>query len=91
VEQGDLSVVITWSGVPVCVIETLEAHVRPFDCIDAQFAWDYGEGDRSLAWWRTHLWDYYTRECARLGREAAHDMPLVCERFRVVFSVGSIT
>ena len=89
VQPGDLSMVTTWSGEPVCVIETLEAPVRPFAAIDAQFAWDYGEGDRSLSWWRTHLWAYYTRECARLGRQPAEDMPLVCERFRVIFSAAA--
>jgi uncharacterized protein YhfF len=88
VQQGDLSVVTTWSGEPVCVIETLEVQVRPFQSIDAQFAWDYGEGDRSLGWWRTHLWAYYARECANLGREPAEGMPLVCERFRVVYSAA---
>jgi uncharacterized protein YhfF len=89
VQPGDLSVVTTWSGEPVCVIETLEVHVRPFESIDARFAWDYGEGDRSLTWCRTNLWAYYARECASLGCEPAEGMPLVCERFRVMFSAAA--
>jgi uncharacterized protein YhfF len=89
VQTGDLSVVTTWSGEPVCVIETLEVLMRPFESIDAQFAWDYGEGDRSLSWWRTNLWAYYARACAKLGRPPAEGMPLVCERFRVVFSAAA--
>jgi uncharacterized protein YhfF len=73
VQQGALSILTTWNGQPVCVIETLEVQVRPFDSIDAKFAWDYGEGDRSLGWWRTKLWAYYARECANLGREPAEE------------------
>ena len=79
----------TWSKEPVCIIETTEVRVVPFCEVDARFAYDYGEGDRSLAWWRAHLWAYYVDECASLGRQAGRqaegDMPLVCERFRVVF------
>ncbi len=48
VAPGDLCIVVNWAGQPVCVLETLEVRVLPFSAIDAQFAWDYGEGDRSL-------------------------------------------
>ena len=85
-QVGDLSIVTTWDGEPVCVIETTEVRVLPFNQVDAQFAYDYGEGDRTLAWWQERLWAYYQRECAGLGRPAREDMPLVCERFRVVFA-----
>ncbi len=84
-QEGDLSIVITWDKEPVCIVETTELRILPFKDVDAQFAYDYGEGDRTLEWWREHLWDYYAAECASLGREPAEEMPLVCERFRVVF------
>ena len=60
--------------------------VAPFEAIDARFAFDYGEGDRTLTWWRENLWDYYSRVCSSIGREPDSSMPLVCERFAVVFS-----
>jgi uncharacterized protein YhfF len=85
IRAGDLSIVTTWSNEAVCIIETTEVWVVPFCEVGARFAYDYGEGDRSLGWWRAHLWAYYADECAALGRQAAEDMPLVCERFRVVF------
>jgi len=47
--------------------------------VDAAFAHDEGEGDRSLAFWRSAHRAYFTR----LG-QFAEDMPLCCERFRVV-------
>ncbi len=86
VQPGDLCIPLNWAGQPMCVIETLEVRIVPFSEIDARFAWDYGEGDRSLAWWRKHLWDYYRDvECPAVGKHPSEDMPLVCERFSVVF------
>lgn len=82
---GDLHIVTTWDHTPACVIETVELDVRPFENVDARFARDYGEGDRTLEWWRGHMWRYYVKECQALGREPASDMPLICERFRMVF------
>ncbi|MBS0450830.1 MAG: ASCH domain-containing protein [Proteobacteria bacterium] len=81
---GDMSVVTTWSGQPLCIIETLGAEIHPFMAVDAQFAFDEGEGDGSLASWRLGHAGYFERECARLGRPFARDMPVVCERFRLV-------
>jgi uncharacterized protein YhfF len=81
---GVLSVALDGSGRPRCVIETLEVVVQPFSAVDAAFARDYGEGDRTLEWWQRELWEYYARECVSIGREASPDMPLLCERFRVV-------
>ncbi len=82
---GDLSVIIDWQGNPLCLIETTEVAIRPYREVDGQFAYDEGEGDRSLAYWREVHWRFFTRECAQIGRQPAEDMPLVCERFRVLF------
>jgi uncharacterized protein YhfF len=82
---GDYTVVLDSTGAPRCVTETVELRVIPFDEVDEPFAHEYGEGDRTLAWWREHLWDYYVAECAEHGWQPRPEMPLVCERFRVVY------
>lgn len=82
---GDLSIVTTWAGEPLCVIETIEAVVRPFDEVTADFAAAEGEGDGSLASWREGHRRYFTRECERSGRTFSEDMPVLCERFEVVY------
>jgi uncharacterized protein YhfF len=84
-QAGDYSIVTDWKHRPVCIIQTTEVNIVLFKEIDAQFASDYGEGERTLAWWKQHHWDYYRQECAYLGRPATEEMPLVCERFRVVY------
>jgi len=81
---GQREVVIDWESAPLAVIEFSEVRVIPFLEVDAEFASDEGEGDRSLAWWRDAHRSYFTRECARLGRQPSDDMPIVCIRFRVL-------
>jgi uncharacterized protein YhfF/diadenosine tetraphosphate (Ap4A) HIT family hydrolase len=82
---GDVSVITDGQGVPLCVIETVEVEVKPFDRVDEAFAYDEGEGDRSLAHWRSAHWKFFTRVCGSIDREPVETMPLICERFRVVF------
>ncbi len=83
---GDLSIVTNWEGSPLCVIETLDVEVRAFSDVDQEFAAAEGEGDLSLKYWRDSHWKYFRRVCRDLGRECSYDMPVVCERFRVVFA-----
>lgn len=82
---GDRAVVADSHGGPHCVIEVTECVVRSFGEVDAQFAFDYGEGDRTLEGWRKDAWAYFAPICERLGREADETMPLVCQRFRSIY------
>ena len=75
---GALSIVIDGRGDPVCVVETIEVDVRGFAEVDAGFAYDYGEWDRTLETWRARCWEDYAPECLRLGKAPTPEMPLVC-------------
>ncbi len=85
-QVGELSIVLDGVGDPLCIIETTELQVKAYKDVDVQFAHDEGEGDRSLEYWREVHWRYFAEECAAIGRETDPDMPLLCERFRVVFN-----
>ena len=54
-------------------------HAAAVGEVDAAFAHDEGEGDRTLADWREAHTDYFTRRS-----EFSPDMELYCERFRLV-------
>lgn len=84
-EVGLKTVVLDGAGDPLCIVETTEVEVRPFDEVDARFAYEEGEGDRSLEDWREAHWRFFSRTLPNIGKEPALDMPLVCERFRVVY------
>jgi uncharacterized protein YhfF len=85
-EPGMITVVVDGKGLPLCIIETLEAVVQPFDAVDRRFAFEEGEGDRTLEYWRKVHWDYFSRTLAAIGRAPSGEMPLVCERFRLLYS-----
>ena len=82
---GDLSIITNWDGVPLCIIETSEVQIKVFNEVNDRFAYDEGEGDRSLAYWRRVHWEAFSRECSAIGREPTEKMPIVCERFKVRF------
>ena len=89
-EVGAEHIVLNGSWLPVCVIRTTQLEERRFCEVDAQFAYDYGEGDRSLEWWRKHVFAWYATQCHELGIEPTEDMPLLCERFEVVYAPGRV-
>ena len=76
---GERWIVLDGRGIPRCVIESTEITFRRYGEMDAAFAHDEGEGDRSLAYWREAHRGYF----GRLGR-FSEDMMLTCERFRLV-------
>ncbi len=84
-KPGDLSIVTDYGGTPLCVIETTAVEVTPFEDVGAEFAATEGEGDGSLAYWRDVHDVYFAGECARIGRTPTPDMPVICERFRVIY------
>lgn len=81
-EVGELSVVLDGAGAPLCVIRTAEVAVLPFGEVDAAFAWDEGEGDRTLASWR----DAHLRFFARQGVYVDDDTMMVLQRFELLWA-----
>jgi uncharacterized protein YhfF/GNAT superfamily N-acetyltransferase len=82
---GGFSVVTEFDGTPRAVIRTTSVGRKRFGDVDAQFAWDEGEDDRSLESWRAGHQRYFGRECERLGRVMSDDVPVVLERFELVY------
>ena len=84
-EVGSIWIVLDGSGNPICITETYEVTIRKYNEVDADFARAEGEGDLSLAHWREAHREFFTRYLPRIGREFSEDMPLVCERFRLIY------
>jgi uncharacterized protein YhfF len=84
-EVGGLSIVLDGRGMPACILETVEVFIRPFNEIPAEFAYDEGEDERTLESWRREHQKYWTRALAVIGRTFSPDMPVVAERFKLIF------
>jgi uncharacterized protein YhfF len=81
---GSLSILLGGANQPVCIVETTRVEIKPFSDVGEQFAYDYGEWDRTLDTWRKHCWLYYSKSCEAIGRKPSETMPLVCEWLKVV-------
>ena len=84
-EEGYLTIALDGGGEPLCIVETIEISIRKYNEVDADFAREEGEGDLSLNYWRDAHRNYFSRVLRKIGREFSEDMPLVCERFRVIY------
>ena len=81
---GGHSIVTTFAGEPRVLLETTRVEILRFGDVGAEFAAVEGEGDGSLDYWRRVHIAYFTEECASIGRTFTEDMPVVCERYKVV-------
>ena len=78
-QVGRRDVVLDGRGRPAAVIETVEVTVRRFVEVDERFAFDEGEGFRTLVDWREGHRAYFERNGG-----FSPDMELLRERFRLI-------
>ena len=79
------SVVTDFEGTPVCILRTTELRVLPFNEVDEQFAFDEGEGDRTLEYWRRVHRKFFSEYCRESGVEFEESMLVSCKRFNKLF------
>jgi uncharacterized protein YhfF len=84
-QPGLISIVLNGLDQPICIIETTEVSVQRFNAVDEEFARAEGEGDLSLEYWREAHTKFFSRVLPQFGREFSEDMPLVCERFKIIY------
>ena len=80
---GDHWLVADGTGTARVVLRLIELRIGRLDSVDAKFAWDEGEGDRSLEWWLDAHRRFFRRSCARIG--LALDNPEDLDSLDVVF------
>lgn len=83
-QAGTIQIVVDHMNEPVLVTRLLSVDVVPFNQVSAGYAATEGEGDGSLEHWREAHWAFFSRECARIGRVPAEDMPVVCGVFELL-------
>ena len=85
VETGTVTIVLNGGGEPIGIVESVDVTIRKYNEVDADFARAEGEGDLSLAYWREAHRNFFSRVLPKIGKEFSEDMPLVCERFRLIY------
>ena len=82
---GDLSIVLDGRAEPRALIRTTRVEIVPFAEVTVEHASLEGEGDRTLEAWRTEHRRAWQGPLASFGHELDPSMPVVCERFAVLF------
>ena len=85
---GALGIVTDGRGVPHALVVTTQVEVVPFNEVSAEHAYLEGEGDRSLATWREVHERFFTEHAVH-SRGFSRDMPVVLQRFAVLYSQTS--
>ena len=78
---GGYSIILDGAGQPLCIIRTTRVDTMPFGEVDDEFAWVEGEGDRSLAYWRSAHERFFEAE----GTPVTDDDLVVLDRFDLVW------
>lgn len=83
-ESGQMSVILDGAGDPMCVIRMTQVETCRFGDVDQDFAWDEGEGDRSLTHWRRAHVDFFTS----IGQHLVEDSIMVLQRFELLWPLS---
>ncbi len=79
------NILLDGNGAAVAVLITTAVEVVPFDEVTGEHAYLEGEGDRTLRHWR-HVHElFFKKELEALEIQFDYKMPVVCERFEVVY------
>ncbi len=84
---GNYWIITNSAGRPKAIIQTTKVDLCAVKEVDDQFAWDEGEGDRSLSYWKSEHDAYYQRQAKQDDFIYTDDMICVCERFKKVWPV----
>ena len=85
--EGDISVITYGNGKPGCIIRTIRVLLKPFSEISEKEAELEGEGDLSLAYWRSVHEEVFTEELAQYGEKFSEDSIVVYEIFDVIYDI----
>jgi uncharacterized protein YhfF len=81
---GALCVLLDGSQKPRGIVETTRVEIMPFGAITEKMARAYGEGERTVEWWRRVMGAFYRASAARHNAILTDDTPHIWEWFAMV-------
>ena len=83
-QTGDIEIVVDHRNQPALITRIVRSEIVAFIEVSAEYAANEGEGDGSLEYWRKGHWNFFSRECRRIGKEPEESMPVICNVFEVL-------
>ena len=84
-QEGTFDIILDSQDQAVCIVEITRVSVQPFNQVSAQHAFNEGEGDKSLAYWRQVHEDCFAKWMREAGLTFTHESKVVLEEFRKVY------
>ncbi len=81
---GALGVLLDGARAPRGIVETRRVEVMPFGMVTEEMACAYGEGERTVQWWRRVIGAWYRASAARRGEVFTDDTLIIWEWIAVV-------
>lgn len=82
---GEHVVILDGRGSPRAIVRLTHVERRHFNDIDDEFAFECGEGDRTLAWWLTAYRQDFAERAEALGFQVSERAVLILEHFERVW------
>lgn len=82
---GEHLVVLDGRGTPRAIVRLAHVERRFFNEIDDAFAFECGEGDRTLAWWLTAYRQEFAERAEHQGFQVGERAVLILEYFELVW------
>lgn len=83
-QVGDINIVLDSANNPRAIIRIYDVQILPFNEVTAEHAYAEGEDDRTLKSWRA-IHENFWRNHSQNPRGFEPDMPVVCERFELIY------
>ncbi|WP_429971850.1 ASCH domain-containing protein [Fructilactobacillus sp. Tb1] len=84
--KGAYDVIFDNNDSPICIIQNDDVQVVNYLDVDATHAFEEGEGDRTLTYWRKEHDNYFSKECQSEGEIFdIENARVVLEKFHVVY------
>ena len=84
-QEGTFDIILDSQNQAVCIVEITRVSVQPFNQVSAQHAFNEGEGDKSLAYWRQVHEDCFAEWMREAGLTFTPESKVVLEEFRKVY------
>ena len=84
---GSTYVVTDWNEIPLCIIQTTNVNILPYNQITWEMAAKEGEDDTFESWKENHN-DFFEYDADIMGYEFSPEMPVVFEEFKVLYKKG---
>jgi uncharacterized protein YhfF len=82
---GEHIVVLDGRGTPQAIVRIAHVERRHFNEIDDEFAFECGEGDRTLAWWLVAYRQEFAERAEAQGFQVGERAVLILEYFELVW------